>query len=49
MRPQNAGYNCGNSARRQIECMSLKQVEEFSTPGDFKRGFDELRQYGADD
>jgi hypothetical protein len=26
-----------------------KQVGGFSTPGDFKRGFDELRQYGADD
>jgi hypothetical protein len=26
-----------------------KKVEEFSTPGDFKRGFDELRHYRADD
>jgi len=26
-----------------------KKVEEFSTPGDLKRGFDELRHYRADD
>jgi hypothetical protein len=26
-----------------------KQVGEFSTPDDFKRGFDELRHYRADD
>jgi hypothetical protein len=25
-----------------------KQVEGFSTPGDFKRGFDELRKYKTD-
>lgn len=26
-----------------------QKVEEFSSPDDFKRGFDELRKYGADD
>jgi hypothetical protein len=26
-----------------------KKVEGFSTPDDFKRGFDELRKYGTDD
>ncbi|MDD2903469.1 MAG: hypothetical protein PHU44_13650 [Syntrophales bacterium] len=26
-----------------------REVEEFSTPGDLKRGFDKLRHYQADD